>query len=382
MIYLDHNASAPLRPDALAAMQPFLLGAGANASSLHRLGRDAKEAIKQARAHVAGLIGAADADAIVFTSGGTESDVWALRGVFTDDVGDRDELVVSAVEHPAVMETAVALAAAGRARVRRATVDGRGRLLPLVLGERTRLVSVMAANNETGNVYDIRHVVAAARDVGAAVHCDAVQAAGRAPVAVDDWGVDLCSISAHKIGGPQGVGALYVRPGFPLAPLITGGGQEGGMRSGTSNVAGIVGFGAAAAAVVADSAAPARMAALRDRFEARILDRIADVVVVGDLAHRLPNTSLLSIRGVKGEAVVFDLDAHGVAISTGSACSSGNGRVSHVVEAMSLPELDRDAVVRVSVGPETDPSSVDEAAATLEAAVRRLRNLASGGSGV
>ena len=209
------------------------------------------------------------------------------------------------------------------------------------------------------------------------MHSDAVQAAGRVPLDVDGWGVDLCSVSAHKLGGPQGVGALFIRSGHEHAPLITGGGQEQGRRSGTSNVAGIVGFGVAAReAMAAMGAGAARMEALRDGFEAEVLTRISDVRVLGDTDSRLPNTSLLSVRGVKGEALVFELDAHGIAISTGSACSSGSGELSHVLRAMALPEPDLDAAVRISIGHGTDEPELARALSVLAHAVERLRRLA------
>ena len=376
LIYLDHNATAPLREVAREAMAPFLEGPRGNPSSLHRLGREAARAVEEARAEIATLLGAEDPGTIVFTSGATESDVWALRGAFDEGGGQgRGALVVGTTEHPAVLDTARALEQRG-VPVRRVGVDERGRLLPFELEGEVRLVSLMAANNESGARHDVTSLAAQARRHGALFHTDAVQLLGRSPVEVRAWGVDLCSISSHKIGGPMGVGALYLRPGLSYPALITGGGHERGRRSGTLNVPGIVGFGAAARAVREGLArSVARQAKLRDHFEQVLAAEVSGVRFLGDHERRLPNTSLFSVPGVKGEAVVIELDAQGVALSTGAACSSGSGKPSHVLVAMGAPSEVIAGALRVSVGESTQLAEIDAAVALLSASIARLRAL-------
>jgi len=379
MIYLDHNATAPLRKEAREAIMEFWASPRGNASSMHAAGRRAKEAIAKARIQVATLMGASDPERIVFTSGGTESDVWALKGSFAGERNpEKRHLVISAVEHPAVSETAKVLEDHG-VEVYTIPVDTRGRLGDLGIHTQTGLVSVMRANNETGNLYDIEGIAAEARKVGALVHTDAVQAAGKVPLEVANWGVDLSSISAHKIGGPQGIGALYIREDLDIPAMITGGGQEFGLRSGTSNAAGIIGFGAAAEVAhigLAQNMQHTRN--LRDRFESEMQTSLPNVFVLGDLGNRLPNTSLMSIHGIKGEALVTALDAQGIAVSTGSACSSGSGSVSHVLGAMKLPKEDLEAVVRVSFGPESQEAELDEALKEIVSTAQHLRAIAEG----
>ncbi len=377
MIYLDYNASAPLNEAAKQAMLPFLGDHSANASSLHRLGREARKAVEKAREQVAKLMGVVNPENLVFTSGGTESDVWALRGVFEEKHNpERNSLLVSSVEHPAVLDTALWLAEQG-INVEYIEVDTKGCLYRLPVANQTRLVSVMAANNETGNLYNLKSMALWARREGALIHTDAVQALGKIPVDVDAWGVDFCSVSAHKIGGPQGVGALYIHPEATIAPLITGGGQESGRRSGTLNVAGIVGFGAVAEVIAPRLNERSRtMATLRDRLESKILAALDTVHVLGDLEHRLPNTSLLAVPGIKGEAIVLEMDAAGVAISTGSACSSGTGEPSSVLTAMKLSNVKIQGAIRFSVGIENTEEEMDQAVSALIQTVERLHTVA------
>ena len=378
--YLDHNATSPLKPEVRDAMLPFLGGVTGNATSLHAAGRRSKQAVETARAHVAALVGATDPAEIVFTSGGTEADVLALRGTFERDDLDPsfDTLVTTAVEHPAVLQTARLLQSHG-VRVLFTPVDAHGRLADPVIDDRTRLVSVMAANNETGNLYDIAGIARRARETGALVHTDAVQALGRIAIDAAGWGLDLLSASAHKLGGPTGVGCLYLAKGVSLAPVSTGGGQERGLRSGTLNVAGIVGFGEAARlAKERLSADAARVRTLRDRFEAGVIHAVPGVVFQGDLAHRLPNTSSLSIPGTKGEALLMAMDAMGFCVSTGSACSSGSGKPSHVLVAMGVPAELLGASLRVSLAASNTEAEVDAAVAALADVARHLRHLATG----
>tara|TARA_B100000029_G_scaffold353038_2_gene345629 strand:+ start:43 stop:1137 length:1095 start_codon:yes stop_codon:yes gene_type:complete len=358
-------------------MQPFLGERSANASSLHRLGREARDAVEQAREYVGALMGAGSPENVFFTSGGTESDVWALRGVFEQKSNtERNSLLVSTVEHPAVLDTAAYLSKHG-VDVQYIEVDSTGCLYRLPVTKKTRLVSVMAANNETGNLYNLKSMALWAQREGALIHTDAVQALGKIPVNVNQWGVDFCSVSAHKIGGPQGVGALYVHPDTSIGPLITGGGQERGHRSGTLNVAGIVGFGAVAKAIAGKiDERSRRMAALRDRLESQILTALKTVHVLGDLEHRLPNTTLLTVPGIKGEAIVLEMDAVGVAISTGAACSSGSGEPSSVLTAMRLANPKIQGAIRFSVGVENTEEEMDQAANAFIQCVERLLTVA------
>ncbi len=366
-----------MHPAVLEAMVATLRQERGNPSSLHAAGRRARAAIDEARREVGLLVGVSEPRCICFTSGGSEADNHALRAVMGALGGpDSRRLAISAVEHPAVRNTAADLARRG-VPVDELPVDERGRLAGLRLQQGTALVSVMAANNETGNLYDLVAVSAAAHEVGALVHCDAVQAAGKVPVALDDWGVDLASLSAHKLGGPQGIGALYVRPDLPLDPLITGGGQEGGLRSGTENTAAIVGFGVAArlARLELDERA-ARSLRQRDHFEAHVLAELPQARVQGDRQARLPNTCSMTIRGIAGEAMVMRLDAMGIAAATGSACSSGSGESSPVLVAMGLDEADIQGALRVSVGWNTTDDEVAHAATAVVQAARALLDLA------
>jgi cysteine desulfurase len=325
--YLDHNATSPLRPAAFDAMVEALK-TGGNPSSVHRPGRAARARIDNARKQVAALVGALPAE-VLFTSGGTEANNIAVRG--------HPRVLVSAIEHESVLKAVP--------EARRIPVDGNGVVdlaaLEQMLADKPALVSVMLANNETGVIQPIAEVVRLARAAGALVHCDAVQAAGKVPVDLHGLGVDFLSLSAHKLGGPTGVGALVVRSGAPLATDRVGGGQESWRRAGTENVAGIAGFGAAAEA----SRNGLDVAALRDRIEAGLPGRI-----YGAAAPRLPNTTCISMPGVKAETQVMALDLAGVAVSAGSACSSGKVTRSAVLTAMGIEPSEAETAVRISCG--------------------------------
>jgi cysteine desulfurase len=371
-IYLDHNATTPVDPRVLDAMLPFLRDDFGNPSSLHWFGQRARGAVEEARARVAALVGAEPAE-IVFTSGGSESDNAALRGAKPKP--PRAGVVCSAIEHHAVLNTAKAMREEGRpvgiARV------GEGGVLDLddlaaKVDDRTAVVSVMLANNETGVVQPVAEAARLARGRGALVHCDAVQAASKLPIDVRALDVDLLTLSAHKVYGPKGVGCLYVRRGTPMAPLVRGGAQERNRRAGTENVAGLVGFGVAAALAREGLEAEAlRGAALRDRLEERLL-AIPGARRNGD-GPRVPNTTNVSFEGVDAEALLIALDLEGVAASTGAACAAGGLEPSHVLRAMGLPPERVQSSLRLSLGRSTTEADVDQAAGIIEAVVARQR---------
>jgi cysteine desulfurase len=377
--YLDYNATSPLDPRVLEAMRPWLEGRFGNPSSIHWAGREARAAVDRARGQVAKLLGAAPSE-VVFTSGGTEADNLALWGVVRAAQASTPHLVVSAIEHPAVIGAAAALEEDGVA-VSRVGVGREGVVDPdrleAALRPETLLVSVMLAQNETGAVQPVAEIARRCRERGILVHTDAVQAAGRLPLPVAGLGVDLLSLSGHKMGAPQGVGALYVRRGVRLSPLHQGGAQERGRRSGTENVAGIVGLGAAADLAVAELAlVPARVGALRDRLERELLAAIPDIHV-NSPGDRLCNTLSLIINGVEGEALLLNLDLEGIAASSGSACSSGTMKPSPVLLAMGLTPQEAHGSLRLSLGRESAEADVEAVVAALPPIVTRLRGLSS-----
>jgi cysteine desulfurase len=381
LIYFDHNATTPLHPTVWEAMQPFLTDVFGNPSSLHTEGLQARDAIEEAREHVARLIGAT-AQEIVLTSGGTEADNLAILGAVLAQRREGGHIVTSQIEHPAVLGSSIALEAQGY-RVTRLPVGAKGMVDPddlaNVLTDDTRLVSLMYANNEVGTIQPIQACAALARARGVLMHTDAVQSVGKIPTLVDDLGVDLLSLSGHKFHGPKGIGALYVRRGTALNPIITGGPQEGGLRGGTEHVAAIVGLGAAARLAAARmSEAMPQVAALRDRLEQGVLATIPDVLVNGATASRLPTTANLSFKGVDGQSLVVALDLKGIAISTGSACSSGSLEPSHVLIAMGLVDGWLQGAVRFSLGPDNTRLEVDAVLQMLPPIVARLRRHTSG----
>ena len=373
MIYLDHNATTPIVAEVREAMLPYLGEYFGNPSSGHPFGKRAERGVERARQQVADLIGAHPGE-IVFTSGGTESNNLAIRGV-AGAVGDRHGIVTSVVEHPAVAETCDHLAESGRS-VDRIDVGPQGRVrveqLEERLDERTALVSVMHANNETGVIQPVEACASAARDAGALFHTDAAQSIGKVPVDVDDLGVDLLTIAGHKLYAPKGVGALYVREGTPLEPILFGASHEGGLRPGTENVASIVGLGAACA--LADRTLDderERVAGLRDRLRDRLREAIPDLSVTGAETPRLPNTLNVRFPDVHGDALLAA--ASEVAASTGSACHEG-GEVqpSSVLTAMGIPADDALGAVRLTLGRGTTPEEVDRAAESLIGAWKRI----------
>jgi cysteine desulfurase len=381
-IYMDHNATTPVREEVLDAMWPFYAEEWGNASSIHWAGRAPKDAIDDAREQVAGLIGAKTRD-VIFTSGGTEADNMALLGVGFALRERGRHMVTSSVEHKAILDTATGMEALHGFQFTRLGVDGAGRHdLDEVrdsIRDDTTLVSVMLANNELGNINQVRAIADIAHERGVLVHCDAVNALGKVPVSVGDLGVDLLSISGHKIYAPKGVGALWMKRKTPFEPLIRGGGQERGLRCGTYNTAGIVGFGAACelSARWLDTGGADAISALRDRLEQRILASLDGVEINGNVHGRLPNTTNLSFEGVDGEGLVLGLDLKGIAISTGSACTSGSLDPSHVLVALGKDVRWLEAAIRFSLGLSNTEADVDHVADTVIAEVSRLRALAA-----
>jgi cysteine desulfurase len=382
--YLDYAASAPLRTEALAAMLALLERPAANPSSQHGQGRAARAAVETAREQVAALVGAAPAE-VVFTSGGTEADNLAAKGTVLARPAQDRHLVCSAVEHHAVLDAAAWAEADAGARVDLAPVDGQGRVDPdrlagLLQPGRTALVAVMAANNEVGTGQPVAAVADLAHAAGAVLLCDAVQAAGLPGVDLAGDGIDLLALAAHKLGGPTGVGALVVRSGTDLRPLLHGGGQERGLRSGTLPAAAIAGFGAAAEAALADrrSGAATALAALRSRLLAGLRALAPELEVNGDPDPGLPG--LLSVRfpGRRAEDLLLLLDRHGVACSAGSACASGAVTPSHVLVAMGRSPAEARETVRFSLGHASTQAEVD---AAVSAVAQALDVLAPEGSG-
>ena len=379
--YFDWNATAPLLEQARAAMNAAF-GLTGNASSVHAEGRAVRQVVEEARARVAALAGAGPKN-VTFTSGATEANMFALTPAL--EIGarkePRDRLFVSAIEHPSVRSGGRFAAA----QVEALPVDGDGvvdlaALERQIAGASFPLVSVMLANNETGVIQPVSEIAKIVHARGGLLHVDAVQAPGRIGCRIEDLGADLMSLSAHKLGGPQGAGALICRGDIHIAePLIRGGGQERGQRAGTENVAAIAGFGAAAAAAVEADAG--RMAALRDRLEAGIRSAASEAVIFSQGAARLPNTTLFAVPGVKAETAIIAFDLNGIAVSSGSACSSGKVRASSVLEAMGVePELSRGAV-RVSLGRSTTDDEVERFLQTwnmlAESLVKRRRGIAA-----
>ncbi|MBI2505270.1 MAG: cysteine desulfurase [Candidatus Latescibacteria bacterium] len=377
-IYLDHNATTPLRPEVLGVMQRYLAEAFGNPSSLHTFGQEARAGLEEARTRLASGLGCAPGE-VHFTSGGTEADNWALLGCAA--ARGQGRIVTTAIEHHAVLHSCRHLQKQGF-EVCLVRPDPRGWVDPeaveALLDDRTILVSAMHANNETGVLQPVAQIGQLTRRRGIPFHVDAVQSFGKVPVQVDQLGADLVAVSAHKLNGPKGVGALYARGGTRLEPWIHGGGHEGGLRAGTENVAGIAAFGLAAQLALAEQSAHQReLGRLRDRLEVGILGALGGVQVNGQGAPRLPNTLNLSIAGVQSEALLLGLDLEGVAVSSGSACSAGGEEPSHVLLAMGLERRLAAGSLRFSLGWGNSEVEVDRVIALLPGLVRRLRALSA-----
>jgi cysteine desulfurase len=378
-IYLDYNATAPPAPEVVDAVQRAMAGNVGNPSSIHAYGQMAKAALDDARSAVARLIDAEPAD-VVFTSGGTEADNLALRGAAEAlETSGRRRIVTSGIEHEAVLTTCKALARRGWT-VTELPVGPSGVLAPETLAEAlgpdTAIVSVMYANNEVGTIQPIAPLAALARRAGALFHTDAVQAVGKIPVSVRELGVDLLSLSGHKFSGPKGTGALWIRRGVRLVATNTGGRQERNRRAGTEDLPGLVGLGVAAT-LAADrlDAYATRVQALRDGLEADVLAAVPETIVNGDRLRRVPNTSNISFDGIEAESLLIALDLEGIAVSTGSACSSGSLEPSHVLRAMGLPDARTRNAIRFSLGLSTTEDDVAALVAVLPGIVTKLRRL-------
>ncbi len=379
MIYLDNNATTPLDPKVCEKMSWFLREHFGNPSSLYPIGRDAKELVTEARQIIASALAAGRSE-IIFTGSGTESDNFAIRGVF-DAFPDKDELITSTIEHPAVIETASYLERQGK-KVTYVPVDTFGRIdleaLKAALSPRTALISVMHSNNEIGTIQSISEISRIAKESRTLVHTDAVQSFGKIPVDVDALGVDLLSISAHKVYGPKGVGALYIRKGTRIQPLIYGGHQERQLRSGTENTSGIVGFGEAVRILGERSEEDnERIAGLAARLKQGIEDEIPKVQFNGPETERVKSTLNFSFPGLEAEAILLALATKDIYVATGSACSEDSEEVSHVLNAIGMrPEFAR-STIRMSLGRFNTEDDVDTVLRELPEIVRKLREISA-----
>lgn len=378
-IYLDHSATTPIRPEVLEAMHPYFTDIFGNASSIHTFGQKAKKALEEARESVARLIGAQPSE-IVFTSGGTEADNLAIKGAALAREED-GHIITSAVEHPAVLVPCHDLERRGF-KVSFLPVDRDGLLDPddvrKAITGRTVLISIMHANHEVGTVEPLEEIAKLAIERDIPFHTDAIQSVGKVPIDVETVGVNLLTLSAHKLCGPKGVGALYIRRGTKILPQVLGGHQEVNLRAGTENVGGIVGLGKAAEiALLTVEAEGRKISRLRDGLWKRIRERVGPVKLNGHPTRRLPNMLNVTFDGIEGESIVLNLDLKGIAVSTGSACTSGSLEPSHVLLAMGRsPTMARESV-RFSLGMGNTQEEMEYTATILEEVVRRLRSTSS-----
>jgi cysteine desulfurase len=383
-IYMDHSATTPVAAEVLEAMLPYFSQRFGNASSLHGFGREAKEALEESRQRVARLLNAHPRE-IVFTSGGTESDNLALRGIAYKNRNSGRHIITSQIEHPAILETCHSLEREGFS-VTYLPVNREG-LIELSELERairpdTILISIMHANNEVGTIQPLEEVGRLAADRDIYLHTDAVQTVGKIPVDVEAMGADLLSLSAHKLYGPKGVGALYIRRGTKMQSLSTGGGHERNLRSGTENVAGIVGLARAADLAGEEMAAEGqRLSQLRDRLADLVLGRVKDAWVNGSMEKRLPGSLNFGFSYVEGESLLLYLDSKGIAVSTGSACSSHKLEPSHVLLALGLRPEECHGSLRITMGRSNSREDVDYVADCIAEAVERFRGISALGRG-
>ena len=379
-VYLDNNATTRTDPEVVAKMLPFFSEEFGNASSSHGFGVEVSGAVREARRSVQALLGAAHDHEIVFTSGGTESDNAAILAGLAAREG-RDEIVTTAVEHPAILSLVEHLQKTRGVTVHFIGVDARGRIdldaFRAALGPKTAIVSAMWANNETGTLFPVEELARLAHEAGALFHTDAVQAVGKIPIDLKTTQIDFLSLSGHKLHGPKGIGALYVRKGTKFAPFLRGGHQERARRGGTENTPGIVGLGAAAElARLRLQEDAVHIAALRDRLETGVAQRIGQCQISGDFDNRLVNTSNIAFSDIEGEAILTHLDRVGIAASTGSACTAGSTEPSHVLRAMNLPEEALHGAIRFSLSRENTIEEIDDVLETLPGIVAKLREIA------
>jgi cysteine desulfurase len=374
LIYLDNAASTQIHDDVLDSMLPYLKEQYGNASSIHRYGRLAHKAIEKARKQIASLINA-DPSEILITSGGTESNNTVLRGIST---GGKSQIITSSIEHDAILEPCKKLSKTGLS-IDYLPVDKFGMVDPLELekhlSENTCLVSIMFGNNEVGTVQKISEIAKICNDRKIPFHTDAVQAVGKIPIDVKELGIDLLSISSHKLHGPKGIGALFIKNGIKIDPVILGGGQENGLRSGTENVANIVGFGKACE--IAKNNLEKNMAfvsKLRDILIQKVLDEIPEVTLNGDPTSRLPNNAHFTFLGVNGEDLIIKLDEYGIAASTGSACSVNTQRASHVLQAMGFSHEQITGSLRLTLGIFNTEQEIEQTVSSLKKIVAELRS--------
>jgi cysteine desulfurase len=375
-IYLDHNATTPVRPEVRDRMLPFFGELFGNPSSAHSFGQEVKVQFEEARQRIADQLGASPAQ-IVFTSGGTESDNYAIKG--TAFAAGKGHIITALTEHPAVLQTVSWLAKKGF-DASYIPVDSSGVVDPedvkKALRPDTILVSIMHLNNEIGTVQPVEEIAAITKEAGVYFHADAVQSFGKLPTKVDDLGVDLLSVAAHKIYGPKGVGALYIRKGTRIDPLIIGGAQEKRRRSGTENIAGVVGFGEAVVQAEAErEQVYSRLAGLRAKLVKGLTDQIPEIIINGDPSRIFPSTVSASVSHVEGESLLLSLDMEGIAVSTGSACSSGSLEPSHVLMAMGIDTVLAQGTLRFSMGRGTTEAQIDHLLEVFPPIVDRLRRM-------
>ena len=378
-VYLDNNATTRVDPAAVAAMLPFFTEQFGNASSMHAFGSEVGGAVLKGRRQLQALLGAQFDHEIVFTGGGTESDNTAILSAL-ETQGARNEIVTSAVEHPAVLALCAWLEKSRGIKVHYIGVDARGRLdveaYRKALSPRTAIASIMWANNETGTIFPVEMLAELAHEAGALFHTDAVQAVGKVPMNLKETAIDMLSLSGHKLHAPKGIGALYVRRGVRLRPLIRGGHQERGRRAGTENAPGIVALGVAAELAqqhINDE--NTRVRAMRDRLEQGLLQRIGNSFVAGDVENRLPNTANVAFEYIEGEAILLLMNKAGIAASSGSACTSGSLEPSHVLRAMKVPYTAAHGAIRFSFSRENTDEDVDHVLEVMPGIIAKLREM-------
>jgi len=375
-IYMDHNATTPVHPAVLEAMLPYFTEFYGNASSVHSFGREARNGIEEARERIANFIGAQPGE-IIFTSGGTESDNFAIEGAAFENVKKGKHIITSLIEHPAVLNTCKHLETHGF-EVSYLTVDKYGVVsldeLKDLIRDDTILITIMHANNEVGTIQPMKEIGMIAKEKGIILHTDAVQTTGKVPINVNELGIDLVSMSAHKIYGPKGVGALYMRKGTKVEPLIRGGHHERNRRGGTENVPGVVGFGKAIETASADMEAESkRLWNLTEKMKNGLFEKLDYVYTNSHPKNRLPNTMNISFDYVEGEAILLNLDMKGIAASTGSACSSGSLEPSHVLLALGICAATAQGTIRFSLGRANNEEDVDYLVDELPSIITRLR---------